>query len=228
MPQTKKMNLKYKDDCLKCFVPQNQDEQIPETCTYVLATLRFALPHWTEGKKPTQVQFSPQVAMNYWAWWWCESEPCVIFEKQLDFFFKSRTNLTDDRTQVCPTQLWQQKCCCSLLPFSVKPHPPWASSALERTRHYYRTFIFQNVLNQQSCSNNSSVPMRRQDSFASQHLHKTLLAALHTGERNKNHTNPTCTVLLTFIQFSFWIPKYFIFVSEDIIMDIELVWNRSL
>lgn len=72
------------------------------TCTYVLATLWFALPHWTEGKKPTQVQFSPQVAMNYWVWWWCESEPCVMFEKQQDFF-KSRTNLTDHRTQVCPT-----------------------------------------------------------------------------------------------------------------------------
>lgn len=90
------------------------------------------------------------------------------------------------------------------------------------------TFIFQRVWNQQSFSSNSSVPHEKATQFASQHVYETLLAALHTGERNKNHTNPTHAVLLTFIKFSFWIPKYFIFVSEDIIMDIELVWNRSL
>lgn len=105
------------------------------TRTHVLATLWFALPHWTEGGKLTQVQFSPWGEMNYWVWWWCKSELCGIFEDQVDFFFKSRTNMTDHGTQVCLMQLWQQKSCCSLLPFSVKPRPPWASSAIQGTRH---------------------------------------------------------------------------------------------
>lgn len=180
------------------------------------------------GKRPNEVHFSPQVAMNYWVWWWYESELCVIFENQLRLFFKLHTNLTDHRIQVCLLKLWQQKSSCPLLPFSVKPHPLWVSSALQGTQHYYRTFIFQNLLHQQSFNNSSSVPHEKATQFAFQHLHETLLPALHTGKRNNNDTNPMHAVLLTFIKFSFWIPKYFIFISEDIIMDIELVWNRSL
>lgn len=229
MPQTKKMNLKYKDDCLKCFVPQNQDEQIPEKppsehmyiCSgYTLICSASLNRAEKTHSGPIQPPSSNELlsVMMMWKRTMCHIWKTTRFFLQIAYKFDWSQN----------TSVLDAAMAAEVLPFSVKPHPPWASSALERTRHYYRTFIFQNVSNQQSCSNNSSVPMRRQDSFASQHLHKTLLAALHTGERNKNHTNPTRTVLLTFIQFSFWIPKYFIFVSEDIIMDIELVWNRSL
>lgn len=161
--------------------------------------------------------------MMMWKWTMCR------IWKPVRLFLQIATNLSAHRTQVCLLQLWQQKSCCSLLPFSVKPHSLWAGSALQGAQYYYyRTFILQNVLNRQSFSNNSSVPHEKATQFAPQHLHETFLAALHTGERNKDDTNPRHAVLLTFIKFSLWIPKYFIFVSEDIIMDIELVWNRSL
>lgn len=56
-------------------------------------------------------------------------------------FLPIATNLSAHRTQECLLQLWQQKSWCSLLPFSIKPHPLWAGWALQGTQyHCYRTF----------------------------------------------------------------------------------------
>lgn len=197
------------------------------TGTYILSTLWFALPHWTEGKKPNSGPIQPSSSnellsmMTTWKWTMCH------IWKPVRPFLQITNKFDWSQNKVCLLQLQQQEPCCSLFP-SLSSLTLWASSGLQGTQHCYRTFIFQNVLNQQSFSNNSSVPHEKATPFAPQHFHETLLAALHTAERNKNDTNPMHAVLLTFIKFSFWIPKHFIFVSEDIIMDIELVWNRSL
>lgn len=151
MPQTKKMNLKYKDDCLKCFVPQNQDEQIPEKppsehmyiCSGYTLICSVSL---NRGEKthsgPIQPPSSNELlsVMMMWKRTMCHIWKTTRFFLQIAYKFDwSQNTSVPDAAMAAEVLLLTASILCEASP-SLSQFSPWANTALLQDLHFPERF----------------------------------------------------------------------------------------